>query len=244
MPEMIVLSTVMIAAAYGSALTGADGPAEWAPWAFALGVPGAIVAVILAAAVVGFALEAQAIDITGAGATFPAPLYAKWAADYNKATGIKIEYITVTTDDVTKRVITQPNSFDVLDTEYFSLKKLVPSGNIFALDAKKQQDPVWKPIFDNFKPVQQWLADKKPDECPDDKVVPSLLAVVFGTSMSMHDERDAGTLEWLISECVRVKASVVGADERVGRGGRAGNVDAVAAPLIGDRAGSERADDH
>ena len=41
-------------------------------------------------------------------------------------TGIKIEYITATTDDVTKRVITQPNSFDVLDTEYFSLKKLVP----------------------------------------------------------------------------------------------------------------------
>jgi hypothetical protein len=32
---------------------------------------------------------------------------------------------------VVKRVITQPNSFDVLDTEYFSLKKLVPSGNIW-----------------------------------------------------------------------------------------------------------------
>ena len=62
-------------------------------------------------------------------------------------TGIKIEYITVTTDDVTKRVITQPNSFDVLDTEYFSLKKLVPSGNIFALDAKKIKQ------FDNITPV-------------------------------------------------------------------------------------------
>ena len=33
---------------------------------------------------------AAAQDITGAGATFPAPLYAKWAADYNKATGVKI----------------------------------------------------------------------------------------------------------------------------------------------------------
>ena len=62
-------------------------------------------------------------------------------------TGIKIEYITATTDDVTKRVITQPNSFDVLDTEYFSLKKLVPSGNIFALDAKKIKQ------FDNITPV-------------------------------------------------------------------------------------------
>ena len=39
-------------------------------------------------------------------------------------TGITIEYISATTDDVTKRVVTQPNSFDILDTEYFSLKKL------------------------------------------------------------------------------------------------------------------------
>jgi putative spermidine/putrescine transport system substrate-binding protein len=62
-------------------------------------------------------------------------------------TGIKIEYVTATTDDVTKRVITQPNSFDVLDTEYFSLKKLVPSGNILALDAKKIKE------FDNITPV-------------------------------------------------------------------------------------------
>jgi phosphate transport system substrate-binding protein len=34
-------------------------------------------------------------DVTGAGATFPAPLYAKWAADYNKATGVKINYQSV-----------------------------------------------------------------------------------------------------------------------------------------------------
>ena len=44
-------------------------------------------------------------------------------------TGITIEYIPVNTDDVSKRVITQPNSFVLLDTEYFSLRKLVPSGN-------------------------------------------------------------------------------------------------------------------
>jgi gallate dioxygenase len=33
----------------------------------------------------------------------------------------------------------------------------------FALDANKQLDPVWAPIFEGYKPVQQWLADKKPD---------------------------------------------------------------------------------
>jgi putative spermidine/putrescine transport system substrate-binding protein len=64
-----------------------------------------------------------------------------------KDTGIKIEYITATTDDVTKRVITQPNSFDVLDTEYFSLRKLVPSGNILGLEAKKIKE------FNNITPV-------------------------------------------------------------------------------------------
>src|SRR5262245_65392163 len=52
-------------------------------------------------------------------------------------TGISIEYIPVTTDDVTRRVITQPNSYDVVDTEYFSLKKLIPSGNLLPMDAKQ-----------------------------------------------------------------------------------------------------------
>src|SRR6476620_1642910 len=37
-------------------------------------------------------------------------------------TGITFLKSDATTDDVTKRVITQPNSFDILDTEYFSLK--------------------------------------------------------------------------------------------------------------------------
>lgn len=38
---------------------------------------------------------AQAQDVTGAGATFPAPLYAKWADAYNKATGARINYQSV-----------------------------------------------------------------------------------------------------------------------------------------------------
>jgi len=38
---------------------------------------------------------ALAQDVTGAGATFPAPLYAKWADAYNKATGVRINYQSV-----------------------------------------------------------------------------------------------------------------------------------------------------
>ena len=33
----------------------------------------------------------------------------------------------------------------------------------FALDANKQHDAVWAPIFAAYAPVQQWLAAKKPD---------------------------------------------------------------------------------
>lgn len=47
---------------------------------------------LLGLAISGFA---SAQDVTGAGASFPAPLYAKWAADYNKATGTKINYQSV-----------------------------------------------------------------------------------------------------------------------------------------------------
>lgn len=33
----------------------------------------------------------------------------------------------------------------------------------FALDAGKQHDAVWAPIFKAYEPVQKWLAEKKPD---------------------------------------------------------------------------------
>ena len=38
---------------------------------------------------------AVAQDVTGAGATFPAPVYAKWADAYHKATGAKVNYQSV-----------------------------------------------------------------------------------------------------------------------------------------------------
>jgi gallate dioxygenase len=33
----------------------------------------------------------------------------------------------------------------------------------FAFDRDKQDDPVWAPIFEAFRPVQDWIAEKKPD---------------------------------------------------------------------------------
>ncbi|MGZ5199276.1 MAG: phosphate ABC transporter substrate-binding protein PstS [Telluria sp.] len=50
---------------------------------------------IAVAASTAFAASAQAADITGAGATFPYPIYAKWAEMYKKATGVGLNYQSV-----------------------------------------------------------------------------------------------------------------------------------------------------
>ena len=51
-----------------------------------------VAAIALASAVT---INAQAADITGAGATFIYPLLSKWSADYNAATGNKINYQSI-----------------------------------------------------------------------------------------------------------------------------------------------------
>jgi phosphate transport system substrate-binding protein len=48
-----------------------------------------------AAALMAVSSLAAAQDVTGAGASFPAPLYAKWASEYNKISGVKINYQSV-----------------------------------------------------------------------------------------------------------------------------------------------------
>src|SRR6476660_7012944 len=35
------------------------------------------------------------VDLTGAGATFPYPIYSKWFADYASSTGVKINYQSI-----------------------------------------------------------------------------------------------------------------------------------------------------
>ena len=59
------------------------------------------------------------------------------AEKFKADTGITIQYVAVNTDEVTKRAVTSPNSFDLIDTEYFSLKKIVPTGNLKGIDVKR-----------------------------------------------------------------------------------------------------------
>jgi putative spermidine/putrescine transport system substrate-binding protein len=75
--------------------------------------------------------------------------------------GLVIEYIPVTTDEVAKRIITQPNSFDVVDAEYFQLRKLIPSGNLLGMDAKriKYADKI-TPVFTKGQVAGKTIGDQ------------------------------------------------------------------------------------
>jgi phosphate transport system substrate-binding protein len=68
-----------------------------------------------ALATLAFAGVAAAQDVTGAGASFPAPLYAKWAADYNKATGVKINYQSVGSGAGIKQIDAKTVAFGASD---------------------------------------------------------------------------------------------------------------------------------
>jgi phosphate transport system substrate-binding protein len=51
---------------------------------------------LIGGAALAFGLNAAtAADITGAGATFPYPIFAKWAEDYKKATGVGLNYQSI-----------------------------------------------------------------------------------------------------------------------------------------------------
>ena len=51
--------------------------------------------------------------------------------------GFEIQYTSLTSDDVVKRAVTQPTSFDLLDSEYWMLKKIVPGGKLRGMDVNK-----------------------------------------------------------------------------------------------------------
>ncbi|MEP7099403.1 MAG: extracellular solute-binding protein, partial [Burkholderiales bacterium] len=69
--------------------------------------------VLAALAATGHAAFAQ--DVTGAGASFPAPVYAKWADAYNKATGARINYQSVGSGAGMKQIVAKTVDFGASD---------------------------------------------------------------------------------------------------------------------------------
>ena len=77
---------------------------------FKLSLAGAVSAVVMSLSGLAMAQE-----ITGAGATFPAPVYSKWAADYNKATGVKVNYQSVGSGAGIKQIDSKTVDFGASD---------------------------------------------------------------------------------------------------------------------------------
>ncbi|NMM09303.1 MAG: phosphate ABC transporter substrate-binding protein PstS [Polaromonas sp.] len=75
----------------------------------------ASVMTVMGIAVMSFSTLSAAQGVTGAGASFPAPLYFKWAADYNKATGVKINYQSVGSGAGIKQIDTKTVDFGASD---------------------------------------------------------------------------------------------------------------------------------
>jgi phosphate transport system substrate-binding protein len=61
------------------------------------------------------ALTAQAQNITGAGATFPAPVYAKWAEAYKTATGVQLNYQAIGSGGGVKQITSKTVDFGASD---------------------------------------------------------------------------------------------------------------------------------
>jgi phosphate transport system substrate-binding protein len=79
---------------------------------FTSGLTGAAMACIAAAGLTGMA---QAADITGAGATFPYPIYAKWAEAYKAKTQIGLNYQSIGSGGGIKQIKAKTVDFGASD---------------------------------------------------------------------------------------------------------------------------------
>jgi phosphate transport system substrate-binding protein len=74
-----------------------------------------LAAAALAVAGVAFGPIAHALDITGAGATFPYPIYAKWAEAYKAKTGVGLNYQSIGSGGGIKQIQNKTVDFGASD---------------------------------------------------------------------------------------------------------------------------------
>src|SRR6266516_6321032 len=75
----------------------------------------AAVAIAMAAASTLSLSAAMAADISGAGATFPYPIYAKWADAYKKETGVGLNYQSIGSGAGIKQIVAKTVTFGASD---------------------------------------------------------------------------------------------------------------------------------
>jgi phosphate transport system substrate-binding protein len=70
---------------------------------------------IIATLLASFALVAHSADITGAGATFPYPIYSKWAEAYKKDTGVGLNYQSIGSSGGIRQINAKTVAFGATD---------------------------------------------------------------------------------------------------------------------------------
>jgi len=70
---------------------------------------------LLAVLLATIGITAQAADITGAGATFPFPIYAKWAEEYKKVTGVGLNYQSIGSSGGIRQINNKTVTFGATD---------------------------------------------------------------------------------------------------------------------------------
>src|SRR5260370_2394596 len=73
------------------------------------------IAFIALATAVAIGFTAQAAEISGAGATFPYPIYAKWAEAYAAKTGLKLNYQSIGSGGGIAQINARPVDFGASD---------------------------------------------------------------------------------------------------------------------------------
>ncbi len=75
-----------------------------------------IAVALSAAALLSPVARAQSVDLTGAGATFPYPIYSKWFSDYAQRTGVKINYQSIGSGGGIRQLSEQTVDFGASDS--------------------------------------------------------------------------------------------------------------------------------
>ena len=125
---------------------------------------------ILAAATIGLSGVAQAADITGAGATFPFPIYSKWAEAYKKETNIGLNYQSIGSGGGIRQIKAKTVAFGATDAPLKGedlakdgliqfptvMGGVVPAINIAGIDARqlKLTGPIIAEIY--MGTVKKW----------------------------------------------------------------------------------------
>src|SRR5664279_3188623 len=170
---------------------------------------------LLAAAALAVGVTVQAADITGAGATFPYPIYAKWAEAYKQKTGIGMNYQSIgsgggiaqikakTVDFGASDMPLKPEDLQAAGLTQFPaiIGGVVPVVNIdgIASGALKFTGPVLADIY--LGKIKKWnekpIADLNPGvKLPDDPITVVRRSDGSGTSFIWTDYLSKMSPEW------------------------------------------------